>query len=271
MAETLKVDREPPWKFPLEHRSASSSPLASSITLSCHGDGGLEDREEDDGPGRTTPSDRPRLITEVDAKPPSSPPPSFRREEETSSPSKRLKFDDPSAVHRREQPDERKPARVESKERRSSGKPRGGSSADGAPKGKKLACPYFKQNQRREGRPVACIHPGFSNVARLKEHLYRIHKLPAICPRCQAQFDTEEEVTDHLNAPERCEKRPRKAHLEGFDREQELKLRTKKRSKGEGSEEEKWRGVYMILFPNASLGEVPSACRFYFSSFSQSL
>ncbi|KAL1637715.1 hypothetical protein SLS58_009141 [Diplodia intermedia] len=160
MAETLKVDREPPWKFPIEHRSASSSPLASSITLSYHGDG-PEDRE-DDGPGRTTSSDRPRLITEVDAKPPSPPPP-FRREE-TLSPSKRLKLDDPSA--RREQPDERKPARAESKER-SGGKPRG-SSAGGEPKGKKLACPYFKQNQRREGRPVACIHPGFSNVARLK-------------------------------------------------------------------------------------------------------
>lgn len=50
--------------------------------------------------------------------------------------------------------------------------------------------------------------------------------------------------------------------MEGFDKEQELKLRTKKRSKGEGSEEEKWRAVFMILFPEASPGEVPSACRF---------
>lgn len=95
--------------------------------------------------------------------------------------------------------------------------------------------------------------------------------MPAICPRCQEQFDSEEEVTGHLNAPERCEKKPRKANEEGFDREQELRLRTKKRSKGEGSEEEKWRAVFMVLFPNAPVSEVPSPCRFCFSCFPSSL
>ncbi|OJD34204.1 zinc finger c2h2-type protein [Diplodia corticola] len=129
----------------------------------------------------------------------------------------------------------------------------------GDPKSKKLACPYYKQNPRKEGRPVACVHPGFSSVARLKEHLYRIHRLPIECPRCQEHFSSEQERTVHLSASQRCTPQPRISNAEGFDKDQELKLRTKKRSKGDGDEEEKWRGVFKILFPDVALDKVPSA------------
>lgn len=129
-------------------------------------------------------------------------------------------------------------------------------------KGRKLACPYFKHNPRTEGRPVACLHPGFTNVARLKEHLYRIHILPIECPRCYERFDSEQERTEHLSKTERCMEQPQKDEVEGFDKEQELKLRSKKRSKGDGGDkfgqEEKWRGIFMILFPHVPEQKIPS-------------
>lgn len=49
--------------------------------------------------------------------------------------------------------------------------------------------------------------------------------------------------------------------LEGFDKNQERKLKSKKRSLVYQSEEDKWKGVYTILFPDDNEADVPSPCK----------
>lgn len=49
--------------------------------------------------------------------------------------------------------------------------------------------------------------------------------------------------------------------LEGFDKAQERKLKSKKRNAGVQTEEEKWKGVYRILFPDDAEEDMPSPCK----------
>jgi hypothetical protein len=51
--------------------------------------------------------------------------------------------------------------------------------------------------------------------------------------------------------------------LEGFDKEQERRLKSKKRSQVYQSEEHKWKGVYRILFPDDNEDGMPAPCRFF--------
>jgi hypothetical protein len=46
----------------------------------------------------------------------------------------------------------------------------------------------------------------------------------------------------------------------GFDKDQEKALKSRSRMFQAASEEEKWRIVYLILFPDTPLGELPSPC-----------
>lgn len=49
--------------------------------------------------------------------------------------------------------------------------------------------------------------------------------------------------------------------LEGFNKDQERKLKSKKRSIVYQSEEDKWKGVYLILFPDDAESDMPSPCK----------
>jgi hypothetical protein len=51
--------------------------------------------------------------------------------------------------------------------------------------------------------------------------------------------------------------------LEGFDKDQERGLKSKKRSQVYQSEENKWKGVYRILFPDDNEDGMPAPCRFF--------
>lgn len=55
--------------------------------------------------------------------------------------------------------------------------------------------------------------------------------------------------------------------LEGFDKDQERKLKSKKRSLVYQSEEDKWKGVYRILFPDDSEADMPSPCKCFTTHF----
>ncbi|KAF2495305.1 hypothetical protein BU16DRAFT_386157 [Lophium mytilinum] len=147
----------------------------------------------------------------------------------------------------------------------------GDDSNDGPPRGgklrknwsgsvKRLACPYFKHNPRRYQDITSCPGPGWSSVPRLKEHLYRRHASPIHCPRCYQHFEHTMELKDHQRASEGCDVRTKTA-IEGFDKEQETRLRSKKRSAVSRSEEDKWREVYIILFPDEDESNIPTPCK----------
>lgn len=121
---------------------------------------------------------------------------------------------------------------------------------------RRLACPFFKRKPTNT-RP-SCVYPGFSSIARLKEHLYRQHMLPPYkCPRCSTYFMTDLELYDHSRAPDPCQINGANT-LEGITPDQEKALKSKKRTNKSGTlnnEEEKWRDIYTILFP---LENIPS-------------
>jgi hypothetical protein len=80
------------------------------------------------------------------------------------------------------------------------------------------------------------------------------------CPRCGKLFDAEKEVVVHLAVFDRCGEDQDRQSLDdrGFSKAQEKLLR--KKSTAHQPEEEKWREVYSILFPNDDAGAVPSPC-----------
>jgi hypothetical protein len=143
---------------------------------------------------------------------------------------------------------------------------------------KMLACPYYKNNPRKNYPSKPCSERGWSSVNRIKysvldqnlnelgltfvrEHLHRVHRMPLYCRRCYLTFKTENHLDDHAQLQEPCprgEARP----MEGFNKEQEEKLRDRgPMFRAKGSEEKKWNTVYLILFPYTPLGTIPSPCK----------
>ncbi|KAL1598784.1 hypothetical protein SLS60_007926 [Paraconiothyrium brasiliense] len=90
-----------------------------------------------------------------------------------------------------------------------------------------------------------------------REHLYRRHLLPIQCNRCCSTFANEPTLREHQRDPRGCEIKEQ-VPLEGFDKDQERKLKSKKRSLVYQSEEDKWKGVYRILFPDDNDVDMPS-------------
>ncbi|KAH8728118.1 hypothetical protein GQ44DRAFT_702646 [Phaeosphaeriaceae sp. PMI808] len=121
----------------------------------------------------------------------------------------------------------------------------------------RFACPYYKRNPGKHQTFTSCRDPGFTTVARLKEHLYRRHLLPPQCHRCCTTFPNDIKLREHQRDPRGCEVHEQ-VPLEGFDKDQERQLKSKKKSQAYQTEEEKWKGVYRILFPDDSEDQIPT-------------
>lgn len=85
---------------------------------------------------------------------------------------------------------------------------------------------------------------------------------PQLCLRCYRTFQSERSLAEHQNETERCAQVLNIPEIEGITPEQETQLKSKKRIKGEDSEERKWECVYLILFPGET--EIPSPCKLRF-------
>ncbi|KAK7740780.1 hypothetical protein SLS53_005248 [Cytospora paraplurivora] len=112
---------------------------------------------------------------------------------------------------------------------------------------KRLACPFFKRNPYRYRDQGKCVGPGWTTVHRLKEHLYRRHRLPIHCLRCHDVFLSDADLEKHYQSQTPCQLRAGVKTLEGITSSQEKQLRSRKRS--DKTEEDKWRDVYRICFP----------------------
>ncbi|KAF5989668.1 CMGC protein kinase [Fusarium bulbicola] len=120
----------------------------------------------------------------------------------------------------------------------------------------RFACPY-----RKAGILVsvhhhrACEGPGWIDVNKVKEHLFRCH-LPKkyrgkhICRRCDTSFETDELLLDHQHQETPCPKRKPEAVYGMMSREQAARLRSLKRKSSKESEEDRWFHIYRIVFPN---------------------
>jgi hypothetical protein len=93
-----------------------------------------------------------------------------------------------------------------------------------------------------------------------REHIYREHAMPIHCRRCNVIFESDSDLMEHSRSVIGCETTDA-APPEGFNQDQERALKGRKNMFRAGDEEEKWKIVYLILFPETPLGELPSPCK----------
>ncbi|XXG94877.1 Putative proteasome subunit alpha type-7 [Hypoxylon texense] len=124
---------------------------------------------------------------------------------------------------------------------------------------RRFACPYFKRSTIRYMHQRSCAGPGWPSVHRLKEHLFRVHRLPKFrCNRCAWEFQNSKELASHQRSTRPCELQVFEDQLEGINSEQEAQLKSRKKDSTNKPEEDKWFDVYRILFPTDDLSNIPT-------------
>ena len=129
--------------------------------------------------------------------------------------------------------------------------------SDESEMGARFACPFYKHDPNRYRSRRTCPGPGWTTVHRMKEHLYRSHAQPIFCPICYTTFKSDKEQSNHVRL-QQCE-RSSPQQIDGIDRETVWTLR--KRTTALRLEEDKWRDVYQILFPDIPTADIPSPCK----------
>ncbi|KAH7064475.1 hypothetical protein BKA63DRAFT_572376 [Paraphoma chrysanthemicola] len=116
----------------------------------------------------------------------------------------------------------------------------------------KLLCPYYLRYGTAGVTGKSCNNNGFPSTHRLKEHLYRKHGVPISCPRCHEIFQKQDTRDAHLQSDRICATKPDTPNSNPnlLTRQQKEDLKRKPRSNGEVDEEERFRGIYRILFPD---------------------
>ncbi|KAK3990439.1 hypothetical protein QBC44DRAFT_239201 [Cladorrhinum sp. PSN332] len=124
-----------------------------------------------------------------------------------------------------------------------------------SPTGPQFACPFCKHNPAKYRTVKTCCGPGWEDVHRVKEHVYRNHSSKNYCSRCLEYFDNEERLKAHQRSEVPCKLEKNKT-LDAITDGQEKQLRT--RAKAGSSEEDKWREMYRIIFPKTNPNAMPS-------------
>lgn len=111
------------------------------------------------------------------------------------------------------------------------------------------ACPFYLASPDHFKDSKACAGPGFPEISRLKEHIYRCHWRKT-CARCHASFDDEAELTLHFQQPEACSltREVKPDPVTGtVDSATIGKLRSRKGMPQD--ETQKWYQIWRIIFP----------------------
>lgn len=143
---------------------------------------------------------------------------------------------------------------------------------------RKLACPYFRRYPDRFKDEKSCNTLGWPTIHRLKlvtasnpfpyvsnsdrQHIYRQHRRYQ-CGGCYRTFRFESDLEAHHREQHRCNlQEPRPIDpIDGFSKEQELELK-KRKGYSTMSDVEKWDSIYKILFRDADMNNLPSACKY---------
>ncbi|KAL2880519.1 hypothetical protein SGCOL_004240 [Colletotrichum sp. CLE4] len=128
----------------------------------------------------------------------------------------------------------------------------------------KFACPFYKHNPVRYKSHRTCIGPGWPEIHRVKEHIYRRHRIFA-CNRCFDIFESEKSLQEHQRATVSCpvldEEKRKLDPGAGMDQETEKHLRARRQpGKHDANKQDdvsKWYEVYFTLFPGTQDSEDP--------------
>lgn len=89
-----------------------------------------------------------------------------------------------------------------------------------------------------------------------------MHRLPKhTCPRCNEPFEDARDLAEHIRADVPCEKLEIVPVPQGIDETTEAELKVRKKSCPGMTDEQRWRDIYMILFPKANPKAIPSPCK----------
>lgn len=115
---------------------------------------------------------------------------------------------------------------------------------------KLLACPFHQRDPHRLSINRSCNGPGWASIARLKEHLYRVHFVHR-CRRCKSRFDTATGLDSHYEDLTPCTVSSAPPDpIEGFNERQRESLKCRR--------VQDWRKIYQILFPDDDERSIPS-------------
>lgn len=124
-----------------------------------------------------------------------------------------------------------------------------------------LACPYAKFDPERysernqvEKQYRGCSGRYLTDISRLKQHLYRVHKRPEHhCARCFEIFKSKEELNVHSRQAESCPL-SECCFAEKFGEDQMKELKKKRPGK---TVEQSWYIIFEILFPGTDAPDSP--------------
>jgi hypothetical protein len=123
---------------------------------------------------------------------------------------------------------------------------------------RRLKCPFY-QRQPEKYTKAACRGTGFADMAKLKDHIKRVHTQPLRCPRCWLKMDSDDAYHEHLQQEIICQKgsEPQEDRI----RPQLLKRLDFKKAPYSNARnvEEKWKMLFSVLFPSDST--IPSPCK----------
>ncbi|KXX77821.1 hypothetical protein MMYC01_206964 [Madurella mycetomatis] len=111
--------------------------------------------------------------------------------------------------------------------------------------GRKFACPFCKHNPAKYKNVRTCSGPGWDDVHRVKEHVYRNHFMKNFCPRCFEHFENADALKNHQRAEIPCKVKQQPWDTITEDQEKQLRAR----AKAHCSEETRWEEMYRIIFP----------------------
>ncbi|KAI1657766.1 heterokaryon incompatibility protein-domain-containing protein [Daldinia decipiens] len=115
---------------------------------------------------------------------------------------------------------------------------------------KLLACPFHQRDPHRISINRSCNGPGWASIARLKEHLYRVHFVHR-CRRCKSRFDTAAGLDSHYEDLTPCAVSSAPPDpMEGFNEHQRENLKCRR--------VQDWKKIYQILFPDDDERSIPS-------------
>ncbi|GKU04515.1 hypothetical protein FLAG1_06064 [Fusarium langsethiae] len=121
----------------------------------------------------------------------------------------------------------------------------------------KFACPFFKHSPNKFIGERSCCGPGWINVQRVKEHIFRRHRAPEFqCARCLTEFEHHSQLDDHRRSTVACEVRDKPSAPLHVDEGTMQLLKQRKKSSSPLTEKDKWDTVYKIIFPNDT--QIPS-------------
>ncbi|KAF2036397.1 hypothetical protein EK21DRAFT_84083 [Setomelanomma holmii] len=129
-------------------------------------------------------------------------------------------------------------------------------SGSGSQDRKRLACPYFKHAPLQTYSSRACYGPGWPSIHRMKylpfqsrsTHLSDYITENTCIGSMPCLFIVGDAICVVADVPP----------PEGFTQDQETALKGRRSMFRAGSEEEKWKIIYLILFPDTALGQVPA-------------